>query len=211
MKLYNTQLAPNPRRVRMFMSEKGIECDIVELNIVAGDNLNDEYLALNPRGLLPALELDDGTVLDESVAICRYLEETVPEPPLMGTDPVSRAQIEARQRHMEFDGLFAAADTFRNSYPGFANRGLGGNVGEVPAIPELAERGKASLERFFRKLDDSLASSQYVAGDSFTIADITALCAVDFATTAARFSFPEDCPNVKRWYDEVSARPSASA
>ena len=193
------------------MAEKGIECEVVELNIVAGDNLKDDYLAVNPRGLLPALELDDGTVLDESVAICRYLEDTVPEPSLMGTDPVGRAKIEARQRQMEFDGLMAAADAFRNSYPGFAKRGLGGNVGEVTAIPELVTRGKATLARFFRGLDESLSSSRYVAGDVYTIADITALCAVDFATTAARFPFPDDCPNVKRWHDDVSARPSASA
>lgn len=192
------------------MAEKGIECEVVELNIVKGDNLQEEYLAVNPRGLLPALVLDDGTVLDESVAICRYLEETVPEPALMGTDPLGRAKIEARQRHMEFDGLLAAADTFRNSYPGFAKRGMSGNVGEVAAIPELVERGKATLARFFKKLDEDLSSSQYVAGDAYSIADITALCAVDFATTAARFPFPDDCPNVKRWHDEVSARPSAA-
>ena len=192
------------------MAEKGIECEVVELNIVKGDNLQEEYLAVNPRGLLPALVLDDGTVLDESGAICRYLEETVPEPALMGTDPLGRAKIEARQRHMEFDGLLAAADTFRNSYPGFAKRGMSGNVGEVAAIPELVERGKATLARFFKKLDEDLSSSQYVAGDAYTIADITALCAVDFATTAARFPFPDDCLNVKRWHDEVSARPSAA-
>ena len=193
------------------MAEKGFNCETVELNIVAGDNLKEDFLSINPRGLLPTLVLDDGTVIDESVAICRYIEETVPEPALLGTDAVSKAQIEAKQRHMEFDGLQAAADTFRNSFPGFSKRGLGGNVGEVTAIPELVERGRASLERFFKRLDDSLSDSQFIAGDSFSIADITALCAVDFATTAARFAFPQDCPNVKRWYDEVCARPSASA
>ena len=211
MKLYDSTLAPNPRRTRIFLAEQGVEYEKVEFNIPKGDNLDPEFLKISPRGLLPTLVLDDGTVLDESIAICRYFEETVPEPNLMGTDAKSKAQIEARQRHMEFDGLQGAADTFRNSYPGFARRGLGGSVGEVPAIPELAERGKASVARFFGRLDEYLADHPYCAGDTFSIADITAFCAIDFATTAARIPFPDDKPNLKRWYDEVSARPSSSA
>lgn len=211
MKLYDSELAPNPRRTRIFIAEKGVEVERVDFNIPRGDNLDPEFLKVNPRGLLPTLVLDDGTVLDESIAICRYFEETVPEPNLMGSDPVSKAKIEARQRHMEFDGLQGAAEAFRNSYPGFAKRGLGGNVGEVQAIPELAERGKNSVQRFFESLDAYLSENSYCAGDSFTIADITAYCAVDFATTAARVPFPEDKPNLKRWYDEISSRPSAKA
>lgn len=211
MKLYDSTLAPNPRRTRVFLAEKGVEVERVDFNIPKGDNLDPEFLRVNPRGLLPTLVLDDGTVLDESVAICRYFEESVPEPNLMGTDAKSKALIEARQRHMEFDGLQGAAEAFRNSYPGFAKRGLGGNVGEVQAIPELAERGKATVERFFETLDAYLADNAYAAGDTYSIADITAMCAVDFATTAARIPFPEDKPNLKRWYDEVSARPSAQA
>lgn len=211
MKLYDSKLAPNPRRVRIFMAEKGISCETEDLNIVKGENLSDEFLAINPRGLLPTLVLDDGTVLDETVAICRYFEETHPNPPLLGTDPVGKALVEARQRHMEFDGLLGAAEAFRNSFPGFASRGLGGNVGDVPAIPELAERGKATLQRFYKTLDEYLANSRYVAGDDFTIADITALCAVDFAAGAARVPVPDECTNLKRWHDEVSARSSAQA
>ena len=211
MKLYDSTLAPNPRRTRIFLAEKGVEYERVDFNIPKGDNLDPEFLKVNPRGLLPTLVLDDGTVLDESVAICRYFEETIPEPNLMGTDAKSKALTEARQRHMEFDGLLGAADAFRNSYPGFRNRGLGGSVGEVAAIPELAERGRGTVARFFERLDDYLAEHAYCAGASFTIADITAMCAVDFATTAARIPFPDDKPNLKRWYDEVSARPSASA
>ena len=109
MRLYDSKLAPNPRRVRIFMAEKGVVCDVVPVDIVKGENLDEAFLAVNPRGLLPTLVLDDGTVLDESVGICRYLEEIHPEPPLLGTDPVDKAKVEARQRHMEFDGLFAAA------------------------------------------------------------------------------------------------------
>ena len=211
MKLYDSKLAPNPRRVRMFMAEKGVTCETVPIDIVQGENLEAAFLAVNPRGLLPTLVLDDGTVLDESIAICRYFEETCPEPPLLGTDAVSKARIEARQRHMEFEGLIAAAEAFRNAFPGFRSRGLGGNVGAVEAIPALATRGKASLARFYANLDEALSHSPYVAGEAFSIADITALCSVDFAAAAARVPVPEGCANVKRWHAEVSARPSASA
>lgn len=211
MKLYDSQLAPNPRRVRIFMAEKGVSCETVPIDIIKGENLEAAFLAVNPRGLVPTLVLDDGTVLDESVAICRYLEEMHPAPALLGTDAVSKAQIEARQRHMEFDGLFAAAETFRNAFPGFKSRGIGGNVGTVEAIPALAERGKASVARFYKRLDEDLGRSEYIAGDAFSIADITALCVVDFASAAARSPVPEECANVKRWHAQVSARPSAGA
>ncbi|NKB99134.1 MAG: glutathione S-transferase [Pseudomonadales bacterium] len=211
MKLFDTNGAPNPRRVRIFMAEKGVDCEKVELNIVKGDNLTDEFLSINPRGMMPTLQLDDGTVIDETVAICRYIEESHPEPALMGTDAVSKAQVESRQRHMEWDGLLPAMEAFRNSFPGFASRGLGGNVGDVPAINELAERGKASLERFYNRLNDELSDQQYIAGDNFTIADITALCTIDFAAGAARMPIPDSCANVRRWHEAVSARDSAKA
>ena len=120
MKLYDSKFAPNPRRVRIFMAEKGIACETEQVDILKGENLEEAYLTVNPRGLLPALVLDDGTVLDESVAICRYLEEEHPEPPLMGTGALGKAQVEARQRHMEFDGLQGAAEAFRNSFPLFS-------------------------------------------------------------------------------------------
>jgi glutathione S-transferase len=211
MKLYDSKRAPNPRRVRIFMAEKGITCDNVQIDIVKGENISSEFLAVNPRGVLPTLVLDDGTVIDESVAICRYLEETHPEPPLMGTDPVSKAHIESRQRHMEFDGLLGASEAFRNSFPGFASRGLAGNVGTVDAIPALAERGKRTVAKFYERLNADLGESPYVAGDAFSIADITALCVVDFAAGAARVAIPEYCENLTRWHEAVSARPSAQA
>jgi glutathione S-transferase len=211
MKLYDSKLAPNPRRVRLFMAEKGIDCDTVQVDIVKGENLEPDFLAVNPRGMLPTLVLDDGTVLDETVAICRYFEETHPEPPLMGSDAVSKARIEARQRHMEFDGLLGAAEAFRNAFPGFARRGLPGSVGAVEAIPALAERGKQTLARFYQRLDQDLSRSAFVAGDTFSIADITAFCAIDFAAGAARVPIPESCQHVKRWYEQLSRRPSAQA
>ena len=193
------------------MAEKGITCDNVQIDIVKGENISSEFLAVNPRGVLPTLVLDDGTVIDESVAICRYLEETHPEPPLMGTDPISKAHIESRQRHMEFDGLLGASEAFRNSFPGFASRGLAGNVGTVDAIPALAERGKRTVAKFYERLNADLGESPYVAGDAFSIADITALCVVDFAAGAARVAIPESCENLTRWHEAVSARSSAQA
>ena len=211
MKLYDSTLAPNPRRVRMFMAEKGVDYENIQVDIIKGDNLNESFLSINPRGLLPTLVLDDGTVIDETVAICRYIEEMHPEPALLGTDAISKANIEARQRHMEFDGLLAAADAFRNSFPGFSSRGLAGNAGSVDAIPALAERGKNAMLRFYESLNAALNDSAFVAGETFSIADITALCTIDFAAGAARVPIPDQCSNVQRWHAEVSSRPSAEA
>lgn len=211
MKLYDSTLAPNPRRVRMFMAEKGVDYENIQVDIIKGDNLNESFLSINPRGLLPTLVLDDGTVIDETVAICRYIEEMHPEPALLGTDAISKANIEARQRHMEFDGLLAAADAFRNSFPGFSSRGLAGNAGSVDAIPALAERGKNAMLRFYESLNAALDDSAFVAGETFSIADITALCTIDFAAGAARVPIPDQCSNVQRWHANVSSRPSAEA
>lgn len=210
MKLYDCKIAPNPRRVRIFLSEKGIEVPTVEVDIVGGENLRPAYLAVNPRGLLPVLELDDGARIDETVAICRYFEETHPEPPLLGRSALERARIEARQRHMEFDGMLAASEVFRNSSPAFAERGLPGVTDPVGAIPQLVDRGRASLARFFEQLDRYCAESRFVAGEGYSIADITALCAVDFAGWVDA-KLGADHPHARRWYEEVAARPSAAA
>jgi glutathione S-transferase len=195
----------------MFMAEKGVDYENIQVDIIKGDNLNESFLSINPRGLLPTLVLDDGTVIDETVAICRYIEEMHPEPALLGTDAISKANIEARQRHMEFDGLLAAADAFRNSFPGFSSRGLAGNAGSVDAIPALAERGKNAMLRFYESLNAALNDSAFVAGETFSIADITALCTIDFAAGAARVPIPDQCSNVQRWHADVSSRPSAEA
>ena len=211
MKLYDSTLAPNPRRVRMFMAEKGVDYENIQVDIIKGDNLNESFLSINPRGLLPTLVLDDGTVIDETVAICRYIEEMHPEPALLGTDAISKANIEARQRHMEFDGLLAAADAFRNSFPGFSYRGLAGNAGSVDSITAHAERGKNAMLRFYESLNAALDDSAFVAGETFSIADITALCTLDFAAGAARVPIPDQCSNVQRWHADVSSRPSAEA
>ncbi|MFQ5658920.1 MAG: glutathione S-transferase family protein [Gammaproteobacteria bacterium] len=210
MKLYDTIGAPNPRRVRIFLAEKQIDIPMIEINVVQGENLTGDFLKINPRGMVPVLELDDGTLIDESVAICRYIEEIHPQPNLMGTDPVSKATIESWQRHMEFDGLLAASDAFRNSFPGFASRAVPGVVEEFRAIPELARRGQRRMKLFFNSLNARLKDNPYVAGEVFSIADITAICAIDFAG-ARKVALPENHEYLRRWYERISDRPSISA
>ncbi len=210
MKLYDCKMAPNPRRVRIFLAEKGVEIPKVDVNILEGENLKPDYLKVNPRGLLPVLELDDGTRIDETVAICRYIEETHPEPQLMGTDPLDKASVESWQRHMEFDGLSAAGEAFRNSASVFSNRGLPGVTETVKAIPELAERGIAGVRRFYDRLEQRLGECEFIAGKRFSIADITALVVVDFAGWI-KMPIPEAHKNSQRWYAAVSSRPSMAA
>ena len=209
MKLYEMTMAPNPRRLRIFLAEKGIEVDSVQVDIPSGENIAPAFRAINPRGLLPTLVLDDGTVIDESVAICRYFEELHPEPALMGTDATSKAVIESAQRHMEWDGLMPVADAFRNGNPAFADRAVSGTEG-VPVIADLVGRGKQLAGRFFDSLNETLADSEYVAGDTFSIADITAFCVVDFAKWV-QIRVGDEHPHVQRWYASVKARPSSNA
>lgn len=209
MKLYDMTRAPNPRRVRIFLAEKGIEVDTVQVDVLAGENLTDAYLKINPRGLIPSLELDDGTCLTETVAICRYLEETHPEPPLMGASPLDKARVEMWQRVMEQDGLAAVGETYRNSAPNLAGRRMAGTAGG-DQIPEIAEQGRERVAEFLDMLDARLGEADYVAGDSFSIADITALCTVDFAR-AIHMAPADSHTNIKRWHTVVSDRPSARA
>lgn len=211
MKLYDCAVAPNPRRARMFIAEKGLDIPKVEIDILGGENLGEKFLAVNPRGLLPVLELDDGTRFDETMAICHYLEELYPEPPLLGTTPAERAQIECMQRKMEFDGMIATSEVFRNqaSNDKFCYRSLPG-VGDLPAIEGLIHRGTRTLERFFYWLEKYLDGNHFIMGDRFTMVDITAVCAVDFAKWVD-INIPRENTNSLRWYEEVSARPSAKA
>jgi len=209
MKLYDCKMAPNPRRVRIFIAEKGLQIPAVEVSIVDGENLKPDYLKVNPRGLLPVLELDDGTRLDETQAICRYLEETHPEPNLMGRTTLERAQIESWQRHMEFDGMTAVSEVIRNSIPVFSSRGLPGVTQPVAAIPALVERGTQSVKRFYDRLEQRLKESEYVGGSRFSIADITALCVVDVAKNRINLPIPAENKQTQRWYEAVAARPSA--
>jgi glutathione S-transferase len=209
MKLYDFTQAPNPRRVRMFLAEKGIKVPTEQVNVREMVQFAAAFQAVNPYAMVPVLELDDGTYIGESVAICRYVEEIHPEPPLMGIDARDKAIIEMWNRRAEHDGLMAVAETVRNLLPLFEDRALPGTRG-VPQIPALVERGRASATRFFEHIDVRLGDSEFLAGPRFTIADITAWVAT---TMAARgeISVPKDRINVKRWFDVIAARPSAQA
>lgn len=209
MKLYDCQVAPNPRRARMFLAEKGIEIETVEVDILGGENLQNEFLQINPRGLLPVLELDNGTRLDEVMAICRYFEDLHPEPPLLGRNALEKALVTNRQRKMEFDGMIAGSEVFRNQHENFAKRSLpGAGTDVLPAIPGLVERGKQTLVRFFTALERYLNEADFVAGDIFTMADITAVCAIDFASWVD-IKIPEEHTHTLAWYKRVSSRPSS--
>ncbi len=202
MKLYDSAMAPNPRRVRIFLAEKGITVPTVQVDIGKAENRKPEFLAKNPLGGLPVLELDDGTFLSESVAICLYFEGVQPQPPLFGTDARDRAFVEMWQRRMELGLLSSTTGCFRNSHPFFKGR--------IPQVPEYGAVCKEAAGKQLAWLDGELAKSRYIAGPRFTIADITALTAIDFGRISDIRILPEH-ENLSRWHDEVSARPSAKA
>jgi glutathione S-transferase len=210
MHLYDMIKAPNPRRVRIFLAEKKIEIPTTQIDIPAGENLKPDYLAINPRGVVPTLKLDDGTILDESVAICRYFEVLYPNPNLFGRSALEQAQVERWQRRLEFEGLFHLAMIFRNTMPAFAGRGLPGKVPGLAQEPVLVERARTLLPPFFEAINAHLSSSHFMVGDHFSIADITALVMFDFARWV-KMAIPPEQSATQRWYAEVSARPSAKA
>ncbi|RLA49233.1 MAG: glutathione S-transferase family protein [Gammaproteobacteria bacterium] len=211
MKLYDCHIAPNPRRARMFLAEKGIELETIEIDILAGENLKVDFLAINSSGLLPVLELDDGTRIDETMAICHYFEELQPDPPLLGRDPREKAIIISRQRKMEFDGMISSSEVFRNQHENFTQRSIpGGGEDVIPAIPALVTRGQQTLDRFFQRLELYLSETPYTAGDQFSMVDITAICAIDFAGWSD-ILIPETNTHTKAWYEKISARPSVDA
>jgi glutathione S-transferase len=196
-------MAPNPRRVNIFLAEKGIDVPREILNIPAKEHLTPAIKALNPVQTLPILVLDDGTAISETVAICRYFEELQPEPVLLGRTPVEKALIEMWQRRMEFNILNRVAAVFRHTHPAMAEL-------EVPQVADWAEANRPRVLKGLQMLDDQLGKSAYVAGDNFSIADITALVGVDF-TKVGRIEVPDTLLNLARWRQEVSARPSAKA
>lgn len=207
MKLYDWKGAPNPRRVVIFLAEKGLPIPIEQ----AADEtlrLKPEFITKYPHAMVPMLELDDGTQLGEAMAICRYLESLHPDPPLMGVNAKDAAIIEMWERRANDEGFLAAAEVFRNTHPAFVDRGLPGTLDPIPQLPELITRGRARMERFFRKFDTQLAGREFVASDRFTVADITTLTSVDFAKWSG-MEIPEDCLHLRRWHAAVSARPSA--
>ena len=181
----------------------------MQIDLGNGEQFGDWFKALNPDCVVPALELDDGSCLSEVLAICDYLEAQYPEPALFGSSGRERAQILMWNVKVEQQGLASVADAFRNSAKGLANRATTGPV-PYAQIPELAERGRHRVEQFFRRLDLQLANNEFVAGDRYSIADISALVTVDFSARL-KLSLPDDAAHARRWYQAVSSRPSAAA
>jgi len=210
VKLYDFELAPNPRRVRIFLAEKGIEIPTVQVNVRQGEQFSAGFLKVNPYSVIPVLELDDGTCLGESVAICRYIEALYPQPILMGRDAKDQAIVEMWNRRAELEGMLAAGEAVRNALPLFVDRSISGVPGGFPQIPALVERGKKRLARFFAFCDRQLADNAVLAGAHFTIADITAFVAVEFAKRAES-SIPAECGNLARWHEKIASRASARA
>lgn len=209
MKLYDAATAPSPRRVRIFLAEKGLAIPTVQLDLRAGEQFKPEFRALNPQCTVPVLELDSGAAITDVIAICRYLEELHPDPYLMGRDAEERALIECWLRRIEWDGIYAIQEAFRNGVPGLEHRALPGPL-PLDQIPALAERGRLRVAHYFAWLDARLADQAFVCGPRFSIADISAMVTVDFAARA-KLDPPDDLHHLKRWYNEVSSRPSAKA
>ena len=203
MKLFDGGKAPNPRRVRVFLAEKGISVPLVPVDMGALGHQQEPVASRNPLRRLPVLELDDGTVITESVAICRYFEELQPEPPLLGIGALGKALVEMWQRRMELNLMLPVAQAFRHIHPAMKEW-------EIPQVPEWGEVNKPRAIEFLRILDKELADREFAAGDAFSIADITGMIAVDFMKPA-RIPLPEELANVTRWYAALRARPSAAA
>ena len=202
MKLYDTKTAPNPRRVRIFLAEKGVEVPTVQVDIAGKENRSSPYIDKNPLGGVPMLELDDGTIIAESVAICRYFEEIHPDPPLMGVDAENKAIVEMWNRRMELNLALPAMNSFRHTHEFFAGR--------IPQVPEFGANSKMEALTRMAWLDDELDEREFIAGDTFTIADITALVGIDFGRVT-KIGIGDDQTNLKRWHEAVSSRPSAAA
>jgi glutathione S-transferase len=208
MKLYDYAIAPNPRRVTIFIAEKGIEIETVQIDLRAGEHKTPEFTALNPMQDVPALELDDGSCIHQVNAICRYLDELYPQPPLYGRTPKERAQVESWNHQIQNNGILAVAEAYRNSSPNFVNRAVSG-PNAYAQIPELGERGLARISDFFTDMDAHFADNQFVLGDYFSVVDITAYITIDFAKWV-KMRIPKECTHLKRWFDGMSARPSIS-
>jgi glutathione S-transferase len=210
MKLYQSNSSPNSRRVRIFLAEKGISMPLVPVDLGAKEQFSDAYAAINPRRVVPTLVLDDCTVIGEVPAIQRYLEEVYPEPPLLGSTPKAKAQVAMWDRRVEMEGFASVMEAVRNTVPGLKNRAIAGPH-EYEQIPALGERSRKRVANFYADFNARLADVPFVAGNDFSVADITAVVTVDFATKAAGLPMGDEHAALKRWYDSVSARASVGA
>ena len=204
--LYDCATAPSPRRARILLPEKGVAHETVEVDLRSGEQLGDAYRQVNPQCTVPALRTDEGLLLTDNAAITAYLEARFPQPPLLGSTPQEKAEIASWNWRIEFEGLLAVAEALRNSAPALANRALPGPV-DYPQIVELAQRGLARVRQFFVMLNEHLAGRDFIAADRFSIADITAVVAVDFARVV-KLKPGELHPHLQRWRSAMAQRPS---
>jgi glutathione S-transferase len=202
--LYDCSTAPSPRRARILLAEKGVAHDTVQIDLRTGEQFGEAYRAINPQCTVPALRTEDGPVLTDNAGIAAYLEARFPQPALLGSTPLEKAEIASWNWRIEFEGLMAIAEALRNSVPAMAGRALPGPVGYAQ-IPELAQRGLARLKQFMGTLDQRLDGSEFVATDRFSIADITAAVAVDFARVV-RVKPGEQHANLRRWREAMAGR-----
>jgi glutathione S-transferase len=210
LKLYQSNASPNSRRVRIFLSEKGISVCLIPVDLGAKEQFSEGYAKINPRRVVPTLVLEDGTAIGEVPAILRYLEETYPKTSLLGVTPKDRALITMWERRMELEGFAAVMETVRNNAAGLKGRAIAG-VHDYEQIPALVERGRRRVADFYVDLEARLGEAAFVAGDQFSVADITAIVTIDFAARALDMPVPADHLASRRWYDKVSARPSMTA
>lgn len=203
MKLYDGGRAPNPRRTRIFLAEKGIKLPMQQIDLGALEHMSASYAAINPLKRLPALVLDDGTVITESIAICRYFEALQPEPALFGRGAVEIARAEMWNRRLELHLLFPVSHVFRNTHPAM-------KAMEVPQVLAWAEANKPRILEFISIVDRELEGRPFITGDHFTVADITGLISLDFMKPA-KLAIPDELKHLKRWHADLAARPSASA
>ncbi|WP_256261576.1 glutathione S-transferase [Pseudomonas gingeri] len=208
--LYHAGGSPNSRRVRIFIAEKGLDVPLVPVDLGSKEQFSEAYKAINPRSMVPTLVLDSGVSIAEVPAIWRYLEESHPEVPLLGSTPTEKALVAMWERRVELDGFAAVMEAVRNAVPGLAGRALAGPHGYAQ-IPELAERSKLRVINFYVDLNQRLNTVPFVAGAHFSAADITAMATLDFAKGALKMAIAEDQTALQTWYDKVAARPSMSA
>jgi glutathione S-transferase len=210
IKLYHSTGSPNSRRVRIYLAEKGLDIPQVPVDLGKGEQHSDAYRAINPRRMVPTLVTDDGTAIGEVPAIIRYLEEVYPATPLLGVTAKEKALITMWERRAELEGFAAVMEAIRNAAPGLKGRAIAGPR-DYEQIAALAERSKLRVANFFVDLNTRLEETPFVAGDSYSVADITALAAVDFAAKAIGMPVPKEHATLKRWHQTVSSRPSALA
>ncbi|MCG7518600.1 glutathione S-transferase family protein [Ruegeria sp. Ofav3-42] len=207
MLFYDCSTAPNPRRARMFIAEKGLEIETREISIGKGEQLSDEFRAVNPNATVPVLVTDQGSTLTENLGIAAYLEARFPEPPLIGRTPDEKGQVLMWNSIVEQQGGAPIAETLRNTHPAFADRAIPGPVNHAQ-IPALAQRGSARVGHFFSLLENRLAESAFVAGSDFTLADISTFVFVDFARVI-KMRIPQENVATLAWFEKVASRPSA--